>query len=232
MLPHIFILCNPLQEPERYSFLQRHLPKRGIPLTAVEFVHNKWGSELTSDDVFSVWQPFTKRFGLNKAINFKARCLSHGEISLNRSFYQVVQKGLATNAEYILVLESDVVLRDDFLSRFQEVLDQVKGKLWDYISLGEGVNTRPEGKTFTSYFSPTTVCDPPKHPWVFRCCDSMLLHRRFLEKLAVTFLPFHECLDWELNLQLHAHKGVALWVDPPLVEAGTQRHRTPSYLPS
>lgn len=230
-LPPIFIMCNPLHEPERYSFLQRHLSKRGIPLSKVEFVHDKWGSELVPDDVFGVWQPFGLHLGIDRVINFKATALMRGEISLNRTFYKVVQKGLQTGADYILVFESDIVLREDFLSRFKEVVD-TQPDIWDYISLGEGVNTRPPGREMTTYFGPTEICDPPKHPWVFRCCDSMLLHRKFLEKLAVTFLPFREALDWELNLQLLVHKGKAYWVDPPLAEPGTGRHRTKTSLPS
>ena len=232
-LPPIFVLCNPLQESVRYTLLQEQFQKIGIdPDKHVEYVHGTWGSDLTSEEAFAVWDPYQKRFGLDKLINFKGTALTKGELSLNTAFAKVVQKGLASNAECILVFESDIVLRSDFLQRFQEVMACANGMTWDYISLGEGVNTRPPGREWTSYFAPTAVCEPPKHPWVFRCCDSMVLHRRFLEKLAVTFLPFREALDWELNVQLLLHKGKALWVDPPLVEAGSGRNRALTSLPS
>jgi hypothetical protein len=60
----------------------------------------------------------------------------------------------------------------------------------------------------------------------------MLLRKKFMEKLQQTFFPVRECLDWELNLQMLAHKGTPLWADPPLAEPGTNRNRILTNLPS
>jgi hypothetical protein len=129
----------------------------------------------------------------------------------------------------VMTLESDVWLREDFVPRLREVLaDAAAG--WDYISLGEGVGTRPPGAP-ASYYAPTKAYKPP-HQWVFRCTDSMLFSVEFLKKLKGTFVPFKEIIDWEMNFQLMLHGGKALWADPPLAEQGTCYSRLMTSLPA
>jgi hypothetical protein len=230
-LPPIFIMCHPEHEPIRYELLVSQLPKRGIPLEAVHWVRGPWGSEISTEDFLKVYDPFIVRHGFNVAMSFKSAALLRGEVSLVLSFYLAIQQALAQKGDMFLFFESDVVLREDFLERLQTVLDEAsKVDKWDYISLGEGVGTRPKGAEF-SYFAATKLY-PPDHQFVFRCTDSMLIGRSFLEKLRLTLLPFRECLDWELNFQILIHRGVALWADPPLVEPGSGRWRNVSLLPS
>ena len=104
---------------------------------------------------------------------------------------------------------------------------------WDFVSLSDGVGThadRPDLNT-TSVYAPTGVYKPP-HQCPFRCTDSMLFRVEILQKMRRTAFPFRECLDWELNYQLAAHSGVALWVEPHLVEQGTCKGRMSTSLPS
>jgi hypothetical protein len=223
-------MCHPEHEPIRYQLLLSHLPKRGIPLEVVHWVRGPWGSEICTEDFLKVYDPFNGRHGFNTAMSFKSAALLRGEVSLVLSFYLAIQQALAKEGNMFLFFESDVVLREDFLERLQTVLDESsKVDKWDYISLGEGVGTRPKGAEF-SYFAPTKLYSPD-HQFVFRCTDSMLIGRSFLEKLRLTLLPFRECLDWELNFQMLLHRGVALWADPPLVEPGSGRWRSLSLLP-
>jgi len=228
-IPPIYILCNTEKEPNRHQFLLEHLPRRGIPMSKVQFVKSLWGDELTSEIAFSLYDPYKARYGLKPSINFKSSCLSRGELSLLLTFYTTMKEILSKPDEIVLVFESDVVLREDFLERFQSVLKELEGKTWDYVSLGEGVGTRPKDSPM-SYYEPTKLY-PPDHQFVFRCCDSMLFRRAFLEKVWQTFLPVRECLDWEMNVQMMIHRGVSLWADPPLVEPMTGRHRLYSSLP-
>jgi hypothetical protein len=160
---------------------------------------------------------------------FKSAALLRGEVSLVLTFYTALCQALAEypGQDTFIFFESDVVLRPDFTERLDAILKDQRP--WDYISLGEGVGTRPVGAS-PSYFAPTTLFTPP-HQFVFRCTDSMLLRRSFLEKLRKTLLPCRECLDWELNVQAMVHKAVSLWADPPLVEPGSGRWRSLSLLP-
>lgn len=228
MSPPIYIMCHPEHEPIRYQLLLSHLPDK-IPIEDVHWVRGPWGSELTSEDFFKVYDPFKQRFGMSTALSFKSAGLLRGEVSLILTFYTALCQALEDYPEQdtFIFFESDVVLRPDFMERLETVLNDVHGK-WDYISLGEGVGTRPAGAT--SYFAPTSLFTPP-HQFVFRCTDSMLLRRSFLEKLRQTLLPCRECLDWELNIQAMLHRAVSLWADPPLVEPGSGRWRSASLLP-
>ena len=226
-------MCHPEHEPIRYQLLLRQLKRTEVPIDRIHWVRGPWGSELTSADFFKVYDPFRPRFGMTTALSFKSAALLRGEVSLVLSFYTALCEALEAykDQDTFIFFESDVVLREDFMERLETVLKDANGIAdgkWDYISLGEGVGTRPAGAT--SYFAPTTLFTPP-HQFVFRCTDSMLFRRSFLEKLRQTLLPCRECLDWELNIQAMLHRGVSLWADPPLVEPGSGRWRSASLLP-
>jgi GR25 family glycosyltransferase involved in LPS biosynthesis len=235
-LPPVFIMCNPEKESIRYKFLLEHLPKHGIPLEKIHFVHAEWGTELSSERVFNAYDPFKHRYGLKMALCFKANCLTHGELSLLLTFRKVLEKAWDSGANEVIVFESDVCLRDDFLERFTTVMKDAAEKPWDYISLGEGSFLRPKAAAQGSYFSESKLY-PSEGQFVFRCCDSMVFRRSFIGKLLQTYMsspetPIRECLDWELNVQILAHRGVSLWVDPPLVEPGSGRWKVPTTLPA
>jgi hypothetical protein len=226
----IYALCNIEKEKERFNRLVLHLLVRNIPKERLKMCGPTWGDTLTTDTIFKVYDPYIRRGNL-PTFSFKAARLSKGEISLVLNFFSAIQnaaKDLAEN-ESILIIESDVYLRRDFVSRLNDIYTDLSGREWDYISLSEGVGTRPNNVP-SSYYSPTKVYNPP-HSWVFRCTDSMLLSKRFVDKLCKTLLPFKECLDWELNFQIALHSGIALWADPPLVEQGTCFSRESTSLP-
>lgn len=232
-LPHIYVLCNPQKEPIRYTFLKEHLEKRGLPAEKVHWVTCVWGNELTSERIYSAYDPFRHRFGMKENLSLQSAALSRGEMSLILTFHEAMRQILEAGHEMAVVFESDVFLREDFLERLGAVLEEgllAENRDWDYISLGEGVGTRPPGSS-DSYFAESKLYVPP-HQFVFRCCDSMLFRRKFLEKVATTFLPVRECLDWEMNVQMMIHRGVSRWADPPLVEPGTARGRFGSSLPA
>ena len=146
-------------------------------------------------------------------------CLSKGEISLVLNFYSAAQLAVEAGWKTVILFESDVWLRDDFVPRLTDLLKDLSTKEWDYVSLGEGVRTRPP-TCDPSLYAPTKAYMPP-HQYVFRCTDSMLFKVSYLQRILTTLIPFRECLDWELNIQTMAHKGKALWADPPLAEQGT-----------
>jgi GR25 family glycosyltransferase involved in LPS biosynthesis len=205
------------KEKERYDRLIPHCLSRGIPPDKLVCVGPTWGSELTADEIFRVYDPFCRQ-GV-PALTFKARCLSKGEVSLVLNFATAAHAAVQSNHKTVLFFESDIWLREDFTPRLCDLLDDLKGKEWDYVSLGEGARTRPE-KCNPSMYAKTKAYKPP-HEFVFRCTDSMLFKVSYLEKILTTIIPFRECLDWELNLQTMAHKGKTWWADPPLAEQGT-----------
>jgi hypothetical protein len=213
----VFVLIHQRKEKERFDRLAPHLLARGIPADRVLFCAPTWGSELSNETIFGCYDPFC-RPGV-PVFTFKARSLSKGEISLVLNFYAAAQAAIQGSMNTVIILESDVWLRDDFVERLSDVMEQVKDKEWDYISLGEGARTRTNGCDPSMYGK--TKIYPPNHHFVYRCTDSMIFKVSYLKKILPTLLPFRECLDWELNIQALAHQSKSLWVDPPLVEQGT-----------
>lgn len=224
----VVILGNPRREAERLERLIPHLQERGIPASKILVCGPTWGDELTSHQIFQVYDPFSRNE--IPIFTFKARCLSKGEISLVLNFILAAQECVRRNYSTVLILESDVFLREDFTTRLDDLLGQLKERPWDYVSLGEGARTRPPGCD-ASFFGSTKLYEPP-HNFVYRCTDSMLFRVDYLKRILTTLIPFRECLDWELNIQHLFHKSTSLWADPPLVEQGTCCGRMLTHLTS
>jgi hypothetical protein len=226
----VYVLCHPVKEEARFKRLMPHLLAVGIPADRIEVCAPTWGADLTVEEIFAAYNPYMKREV--PTLTFKGAGLSRGEISLGLNFAAVlkaVSEVATSEADLVITLESDVWLREDFVPRLVALLADAK-EPWDYISLGEGVGTRPPGVP-ASYYAPSKAYKPP-HQWIFRCTDSMLFTTDYMKRLNRTFLPFREIIDWEMNYQLMLHKGKALWADPPLAEQGTCNSRLVTSLPA
>ena len=227
-IERIYIICHRVKEKERYERLVKHFKEVGMPLDMVDFCAPIWSDELTSDLIFKVYDPFLPR--PSPGLTFKGRGLSKGEISLGVNFFACIQNAVEKKYKKILVFESDIWLRSDFIACLTDLLEDLKTKEWDYVSLGEGVGTRPEVSN-KSYFAKTKAYTPP-HQLVYRCTDSMMFQLSYIEKIVSTFIPFREIIDWEMNFQNMVHRGNALWADPPLAEQGTCYSRLLTSLPA
>lgn len=225
----VYVLCHPIKEKARYDRLIPHLAAVGIPADRIRVCAPTWGTDLTVDQIFNAYNPYLQR-GM-PTFTFKGANLTRGEISLGINFAMAVFDTVKhADDGLIITLESDVWLRDDFVPRLNDLLADAATRPWDFISLGEGVGTRPPGAPL-SYYAPSKAYKPP-HQWVFRCTDSMMFTTEYLKRLSTTVLPFKEIIDWEMNYQLMLHKGTPLWADPPLAEQGTWNARITSSLTS
>jgi hypothetical protein len=225
----VYLIVHPLKEKERFERLIENCLRVGIPRERLTVVPICWGTELSSELIFSVYDPYLQR--PCNCFTFKGRSLTRAEISLGLNFYSAVRSAIEDKTRYAITLESDVYLRDDFVSRLADLWKDLEGRTWDYVSLGEGIGTRPPERQMSSMYAETKAFAPP-HQLVFRCTDSMLFNTDYLRKIAGTFIPFREIIDWEMNFQILVHKGTALWADPPLCEQGTCFNRMVSSLPS
>jgi hypothetical protein len=226
----VYVLCHAQKEKARYERLMPHLLQAGIPADRIRVCAPSWGSELTVEQIFKVYDPYLKRPPL-PTFSYKGCCLTRAEISLGINFCSAVADVVRREDEHgwIMTLESDVWMRRDFLPALRDLVADLKEKgTWDFVSLGEGVGTRPPG-ALRSYYAPTKAYTPP-HQWVFRCTDSMLFTTDYLRRLSRTMLPFKEIIDWEMNFQMMLNQGRPLWADPPLIEQGTWYSRTGSSL--
>lgn len=213
----VILLVAKEKEKERYERILPHFIARGIPEEKIVLCAPTWGDELTSEKIFSVYDPFLRE-GM-PILTFKARSLSRGEISLNLNFIAAAELAVENNWKNVLMFESDTWLREDFVPRLSDLMQDLKGKEWDYVSLGEGARTRPHGCNPSFYAK--TKAYVPNHQYVYRCTDSMLFTSDYLRRIRTTLIPFRECLDWELNIQTMFHQGKSWWADPPIAEQGT-----------
>lgn len=224
----VYLIAHPIKEKERFDRLIQDVLSRGVPSERIEVIAPTWGTDLTSETIFQVYDPYLNR--PCPCFTFKGRNLTRPEISLALNFYFAMKSAVEKTNKYVITLESDVYLREDFLPRLCDLVKDLEKKQWDYVSLGEGVGTRP-ANAHPSMYAPTKAYEPP-HQLVFRCTDSMLFRTQFLRKVITTFIPFREIIDWEMNFQNMLHKGLALWADPPLAEQGTCFGRIVSSLPA
>jgi Glycosyltransferase family 25 (LPS biosynthesis protein) len=224
----VYVVCHKDKEKDRYDRLVTHLTDVGIPDDKIIYMAPMWGDELTNEIIFNVYDPFLPR--PCPGLTFKGRGLSKGEISLGLNFYSCVKDAVLNRFKKIIVLESDIYLRNDFVKCLSDLLEDLRTKEWDYVSLGEGVGTRPP-EAPQSYYSKTKAYVPP-HQFVYRCTDSMMFQLSYLEKIEKTFIPFREIIDWEMNFQNMINGGKALWADPPLAEQGTCFCRITTSLPA
>ena len=168
----IYVICHSEKEKDRYDRLVQHFKDVKIPEQVIQYWTPLWSDQLTNELIFNVTDPFLQR--PVRPFSFKSRNLSKGEISLTLNIFTAMRDASERNYSNIIILESDVFLRDDFVERLHQILKDVKEnrKEWGYISLSEGVGSRPQNVN-RSYFVETKTYDPP-HNCVFRCTDSML----------------------------------------------------------
>jgi hypothetical protein len=224
----VYVLCNPEKEKDRFERLIPHLIHRGIPKSRIRVCGPTWGDDLENSLIFKVYDPFLPRGNL-PTFSYKSARLSKGEVSLVLNFYAAMKSAAEdVGSDSVIVFESDVYLRRDFVERLNKTLAVAKEKPWNYISLGDGVGIRPPGAP-KSVYGAAKVYDPP-NTWVFRCTDSMILKGDFVQKLSKTLFPFRESLDWEMNFHALLNGYKALWADPPLAEQGTVCGRQESEL--
>jgi len=154
-----------------------------------------------------------------------------GEISLILNFYNAMKHALDNKYKQVLILESDVYLRNDFAERLTIILKKLEERTesWDYVSLSDGVGTH--AAEYTGNYMAQTICNPP-HQFVFRCTDSMLFRTDIFSKIINTLLPFRDCLDWELNYQFLLHGAKALWAEPHLIEQSSNKNKLMTSLPA
>ena len=227
----IYLLCHPEKEPSRWKRMQEHLLERGVPKEKWVQIAPSWGDQI-NESAFELYDPFCVRPGC-PYFSWKGRNLSKGEISLTLNFWYAVDHAIQNKYKTVVFFESDVFLRDDFTKRMGELITLLEKQAWDFVSLSDGVGTNAKRNDMetNSVFAKTSIYPPP-YPFPFRCTDSMLFRVKFLQNIRKTAFPFRDCLDWELNYQLAIHKGIALWVEPHLVEQGTCKNRMISLLPS
>jgi hypothetical protein len=224
----IYIIGHPEYEKDRIQYVTNKLIGLGFDVGKIKISCPTWSNNITNDLCWKVYDPYLKR-GF-PCINFKCRWLLKGEISLVLNFYNAISDAVSSGYQRIMVLESDVRFRDDFDVRLRQVMEKAAGLNWSYISLSDGVGTHSDG---TNSWYMTQDLKKPRDAQnfaPFRCTDSMIFNRGFIEFLGARLIPFRDCLDWELNSRILEYGGQAYWAEPHLIEQATQKRMSASSL--
>jgi GR25 family glycosyltransferase involved in LPS biosynthesis len=211
------IIANPLKESARIKRLEKHLLERGIDSGKIHYCAPTWSDTLTTEQIFKYYDPYPVRPA--PCFTYKGHCLTKGEISLVLNFWAAAELAISLGTKRVIIFESDVMLREDFLKRLEKALENCSQ--WDYVSLSDGVGTHAP-RANNSFYAESVLLPAP-HQFCFRTTDSMLFKTDFLKRIRRTAFPFRECLDWELNYQNMINGGRAFWIEPHIVEQQTMK---------
>lgn len=219
-IDHLYILCDPREEPQRAAYLRSSFQKMGMPVSCWSFVNKCYGRTLSAADAHAAYNPYVDRRPVEPMRSFNSYNIKPSELSLCINWDHFARTAIAAGHKCVMMFESDVLFTDDFLTRLAEAMAilTTNNVAWDFLSLSAGANLRPKrdaGDTLPGWF-------PSVNGYFHtRTCDAMVFKVSMLEKIVPTFLPVAEVLDWELNYQLTLHGSRTLWLDPPIIRQGS-----------
>jgi hypothetical protein len=217
-IDHTFILCDLLKEPERAAYLTSWLRTHNISAESYTMELSCYGDTLSMETVDRVYNPWVDRKPVELQRNFNSYNMKLGEISLVLNWAHAARTAVERGYKVVMILESDVIFHDDFLSGLTESLLKLEAQTWDFLSLTAGAGLRPRRRAddggLRAWF-------PAPHYYHTRTTDAMIFKVSMLEKILSTLFPFAEVLDWELNYQLTLHRSTSLWLDPPILHQGS-----------
>jgi hypothetical protein len=217
---HVYILCDPLKEPDRANYLQRWLTEHEIDPTQYTMALDCYGDDpfFQSKAVWDFYDPWSTQHG-RQPLNFNNQNLKPTELSLIWNWAGAARKAEAAGHKVVLFLESDVLFCPNFLDEFEAAMGALQkeyGDAWSFLSLSASAAITPY-QVFPEkrwYF--------PNHPQLpTRCTDSMVMKVDLVSNILSTLFPCAEALDWELNFQLTLHKARSLWLHPPITRQGS-----------
>ena len=222
-IDHVYILCDPLKEPDRAKYLTTWLATHNVDPTQYTLGCDCYGTDafFQSRDVWRLYNPWSTLHG-RRPLNFNSRNLKPAELSLVLNFAGAAYKAVAARHKVVMILESDILFADDFFPRLESALAALTTTTtttpWDFLSLSASAEIYPDA----AKHAPGRLWYPPNHPLLHtRCTDSMIFRVPMLAKILGTLFPFGEALDWELNFQLSLHKAATLWLHPPVTSQGS-----------
>jgi hypothetical protein len=217
-IDHVYILCDPVKEPDRAKYLFDWLGAQRIDPACYTVELKYYGDTLTVDHALSVYNPWVDRKPVEQERNYNSYHMKMSEISLVLNWAHAARKAVDACHRVIMMFESDVIFSDDFLEKLEAVLRLIPASEFDFLSLSPGPGLRPPRAADDTGFK--WFGAPPYYHT--RTCDAMVFRVDMLRRILGTLIPFAEVLDWEMNYQLTLHKSRSFWLDPPIVQQGSQ----------
>lgn len=213
---HIYVICSHKHEPERYNTIVKTFETMGIDKSNYTFSYFKHGSEISPAEAFKVYNPWMERPTVpGEQKNFNRYNLKLSEISLSINWAHVALQAIRDAHKVVLILESDPVFEDNFVSKLDTAMKELDSKEWDSLCIGFGVDIVPKRQNNIRKWIPA--------PGYYHTNTTVahIYKVDMLKKICSTFFPFAEPTDWELNYQLQRHNSKTLWLDPMLIKNGS-----------
>lgn len=141
------------------------------------------------------------------------------EISLFLKHMHALRGFAQTSCEWALVMEDDVIFRDDSLATLATLLAELPVDA-DYVDLGGGAGLKPEtafrrlpGKQLSTY-----LIDPPSSRTTCAYLISKRFARAILSRPVEPLLP----IDFQFNFFMAEHGAKVLWLEPTLFIHGSE----------
>lgn len=219
-IDHLYILCDPQEEPARAAYLHSTFQTFGLDPSCWTFISKCFGRTLSAADAHAAYNPYVDRRPIEAVRSFNSYNMKPSEISLCINWEHFARTAVTAGHSCVMIFESDVIFNDEFLERLGAAMDILKKDRvdWDFLSLSAGANLRPArlaGDTRLGWFPSIN------NYFHTRTTDAMIFKVSMLDKIIKTFLPVAEVLDWELNYQLTLHGSKTLWLDPPIIRGGS-----------
>lgn len=188
-------------------------------LTA-EYIFDHDKEQLTEETLKAFYTPSEENYNntILKAYGAHSdsyRTLNDAEISCTLKHYVAIQKIGRNCQDYGLVFEDDVLLVDDFVTKFNLYLEKTPSD-WDAVFMGSCCDLK-----LSDGSNPDQIAYLKDHP-ASKCGDGYLLRSDLARKITKTMKPFNTISDWELGYQLYLHDAKVYWWEPPLLCQGSE----------
>jgi len=134
------------------------------------------------------------------------RYLNDSEISLLLKHYDIIRELSSNNVEYVLVLEDDAILCDDFLDNLEKCFNELP-KDWDLVWVGTCCDLHePKIKNKLVY----------KTKRGSRCTHAYLISKSCANKILNNINKITEAIDYSFNFFIKELDLNNYWIEPPL----------------
>ena len=136
-----YIILNKNYENERFNYLKKQISSLKLKAVLdIKILDNlTWKNEISD----TMLQKYCKRdLTMRKhGRSMKKKPLSKGEVSLFLNYIKILEyiNNNENNEKYVLILESDVIFKKNFINNLKEILDRIdKIDDLDILNIGEG----------------------------------------------------------------------------------------------
>lgn len=188
------LLINLPRSTDRLARMQQRLQALGLGYEVLEAVDGRarWQELLPTVDV----RAFERHVG---------RDVLPGEIGCYHSHLQAWQRFLASDAQFLLVLEDDMVFRDDFADALRIALQGAAH--WDMLKLAKIRAKQPVCQGMLGPYRLNAYIGPATGTGAY------LTHRAAIRHLLPRFLPIRAPIDRELE-RVHQHRYRHMGLEP------------------